>query len=309
LSRKLSVRLAGLINQCVQAAGIWAFLRAGFAGLFRGSAIMAKAVQFSLGSRRPRLTQQVAQAYLDDLAATARDGGHSLPLERLSGFARRNGSSEVNMTLTELFTPEATNLLTVLDPRFHPELGTLAIRIVPAKHLEDVATYDLVHVGPHASSGQSASDADAGEVISASPWERETMTKENWIDLLKSLTKQKGKLDPPPRENPRDRESYLSLREIVLTEPIARKAFLATAWKGRPSGLILLGQLLSKGRWVPEVDTDADYLEAELDHLDGAQPDHPHKEGEWDLGHGWTVTREIVVGGERTYRAAGRSGD
>src|SRR5439155_2141802 len=84
LSRKLSIRLAGLIGQCVDAAGTMAFLRAGVTGLFRGSRMMAKAVQFSLGSKRPRFTQQVAQAYLDDLANGPRDGDGSLPLEGLS---------------------------------------------------------------------------------------------------------------------------------------------------------------------------------------------------------------------------------
>src|SRR2546429_5932008 len=117
LSRKLSIRLAGLIGQCVDAAGTMAFLRAGVTGLFRGSRMMAKAVQFSLGSKRPRFTQQVAQAYLDDLAANPRNGDYALPLERLGDFARRNGSSEVNMTLAEAFAPEAAGLLSVLDPR------------------------------------------------------------------------------------------------------------------------------------------------------------------------------------------------
>ncbi|TLZ74845.1 MAG: hypothetical protein E6K08_09760, partial [Methanobacteriota archaeon] len=102
LSRKLSVRLTLLINECVQASGTMAFLRAGVNGLFRGSAMVASMMQFALGSKRPRLTQQVAQAYLDDLAACGRNGGESLPLERLSDLGRRTGSQEVNMTLVEL---------------------------------------------------------------------------------------------------------------------------------------------------------------------------------------------------------------
>src|SRR5437773_4866711 len=44
LSRKLSVRLTLLINQCVDAAGAVAFLRAGVAGIFRGSATLAELV-------------------------------------------------------------------------------------------------------------------------------------------------------------------------------------------------------------------------------------------------------------------------
>src|SRR6266480_3145976 len=189
LSRKLSIRLAGLIGQCVDAAGTMAFLRAGVTGLFRGSRMMAKAVQFSLGSKRPRFTQQVAQAYLDDLANGPRHGDSSLPLERLSALARRNGTTEVNITLTELFPQETANLLTVIDPRFHPGMSSLSIRIVPARNQEDGATYDL---------------------------------------------------------------------------------------------------------------------EAELDHLD---QDLEGREGEWDVGHGWTVLREKGTGGVTTYRAKGKPGD
>src|SRR5438128_976440 len=161
LSRKLSVRLTLLINQAVEASGAVAFLRAGFSGIFRGSAMMAKMVQFSLGSKRPRLTQQVAQAYLDDLAASPRNGDRPLPLSRLSDFARRNGSSEVSMTLAELFTAEGTSLLTVLDPRFHPELSSLSIRILSARNQEEGATYDLVQGGAHASGSSAAGEGAA----------------------------------------------------------------------------------------------------------------------------------------------------
>src|SRR5437899_117699 len=89
LCRKLSTRLAGLITLCVEASGAVAFLRAGVTGLFRGSAMMAKIVQFGLSSKRPRHVQQVAQAYLDDLAANRCVGKQPLPLERLSEVARR----------------------------------------------------------------------------------------------------------------------------------------------------------------------------------------------------------------------------
>src|SRR5207247_4314018 len=59
LSRKLSVRLTLLINQCVEASGAVAFLRAGVAGIFRGSAMMAKTVAFTLGLERAWRTPQV----------------------------------------------------------------------------------------------------------------------------------------------------------------------------------------------------------------------------------------------------------
>lgn len=309
LSRKLSVRLTNLINQGVEASGTVAFFRAGVAGLFRGSAMVAKMAKFSLGSRRPRLTQQVAQAYIDDLAADARHGEHSHPLMRLSELARRNGSSEVNMTLAELFPHDAINLLTVVDPRFHPGMTALAIRVVPARNQEDGSTYDLVQGGPDSSKESGTLDILAAEASPVSPWERDGITKKDWLALLKALQKRKARLDPPPRENPRDRESYLALRELILTDSSGQKAFLAVHWKGKPSGLILLCQLLSKGSFVPEVETDGDYLEAELDYPDRGQPERGAKEGQWDLGHGWIVVRELADGRERTYRTTGRSGD
>ncbi len=309
LSRKLSVRLTLLINQCVDAAGAVAFLRAGVAGIFRGSAMMAKMVQFTLGSKRPRFTQQVAQAYLDDLAATARRGDAFLPLERLSDLARRNGSSEVSMTLAELFTHDAVNVLTVLDPRFHPGMSGLTIRVVPPKNPDDAATYDLVQAGAGPMRGSRAAETAATESIPSSPWERTEMTRKDWLAVLKGLEKRKARLEAPPRDNPRDRESYLGLRELILTDASGRKAFMVVHWKGKPSGLTLLCQLLSDGTLVPEADTDGDYLEAELDHPDKGHADRHAKDGQWNIGHGWTVIRERADGGVRSYRAESKSVD
>ena len=95
----------------------------------------------------------------------------------------------------------------------------------------------------------------------------------------------------------------------MLTDPAARKTFLTVKWKGRPTGLALLCQLLSAGRLTPEVDTDGDYLEAELDHLDKGRADRKAKAGQWTIGNGWTVVREIEKGNTRSYRASGKSGD
>ena len=309
LCRKLSTRLAGLITLCVEASGAVAFLRAGVTGLFRGSAMMAKIVQFGLSSKRPRHVQQVAQAYLDDLAANRCVGKQPLPLERLSEVARRTGSAEVNITLVELFSQEGTGTLIVLDPRFHPGMDPVTIRVVAPKTQDDAATYDLVHGGVHAVRDSAVSEDTAAELATASPWERSDMTKKEWLELFKSLAKRKERLGAPPRENSRDRESYIGLRDLVLADASVRRAFLEVHWKGRPSGLALLGQLLSAGTLVPEFDTDADYLEAELEHLGLGHADHRSKDGQWKLAHGWTVVREVGDGNARTYRANGKSAD
>jgi hypothetical protein len=309
LSRKLSARLTNLIEECVQASGTIAFLRAGVNGLFRGSALMASMVQFGLGSKRPRYTQQVAQAYLDDLAATARDGDQYLPLERLSALARRTTSQDVNMTLVELFPQEVAGILTVLDPRFHPGMTGLSIRVVPPKTQEDASTYDLLQANAPSSKESGPVDSGTPDATPASPWEQHDMTNKDWLGLLRTLARRKVRLERPPRDNPRDREAYITLRELLVADSSARKAFLAVHWKGKPSGLALLCQLLSEGTLTPDVETDADYLEAELDHPGKTNADRRAKEGQWSLGHRWTVVREVGEAGARTYRAHGKSGD
>src|SRR5256712_9942718 len=257
LSRKLSTRLANLIALCVEASGTVAFLRAGVAGIFRGSAMKAKMVQFALSSKPPPHVHHVPQAYLDDLASTRCVGKQPLPLERLSEVARRNGSAEVNITLVELFSQEGTGTLMVLDPRFHPGMDPVAIRVVAPKTQDDAATYDLAHSGvrPGRESG------DANEVTSeaslASPWERSDMTRKEWLSLFKALEKRKERLGAPPRENSRDRESYIGLRDLLLADAAVRRAFLGVHWKGRTSGLASSGQQPSVGPPGPAVDPDS----------------------------------------------------
>ncbi len=309
LRRKLSTRLVDLINECVNAAGTTAVLRAGFSGMFRGAKSVKTAAQFALGSKRPRLTQQVAQAYLDDLAANPRNGDKPIPLEHLSDVAKRNGTADVNNTLTEIFHAESTRLLTVVDARFHPGMHTLALQVVPAKNPEDPSTYDLIQTVPGRARETGAAEAVATEPVSTSPWDRQGLTDKEWLKILKALEKRKARLDPPPAENHRERESYLVLRELMLTDASARKSFLTVHWKGRPSGLVLLTKLLSQGVWLPEADTDGDYLEAELDHLHRQQGGKASGEGTWSIGHGWTVAREIRQGAARAYTARAASAD
>ncbi len=309
LRRKLSTRLTDLIEACVNASGTTAVLRAGFNGMFRGSKQVKSAVQFALGSKRPRLTQQVAQAYLDDLAASPRNGAAPVPLPHLSDVAKRNGSTEVNNTLSELFRPESSRSLMVLDPRFHLGMNAVTIQVVPAKNVEEGSTYDLIQreTGPLRASP--ASHGGGAEAIPTAPWDRTGLTDRDWLKILKGLEKGKTRLEAPPPENHRERESFLGLRKVLLTDASARKAFLAVHWKGRPSGLSLLAQLLSEGTWIPEADTDGDYLEAELDHLSRQEGGHSSHEGDWSIGHGWTVTREIRPGAVRAYTARAASAD
>lgn len=303
LRRRLSTRLVDLINDCVNASGTSAVLRAGFSGMFRGSKNVKSVLQFALGSKRPRLTQQVAQAFLDDLSANPRHGEAPVPLEHLSDVAKLNGSTEVNATLAELFHAENNRSLIVIDPRFHPGMSAVTIHVVPAKNPEEPSTYDLLLSDGNRAREPVAAREGSSDAAPGSPWERKDLTDKDWLKLLKAVEKRKARLEAPPPENHRERESYLSLRNLILADATARKTFLAVHWKGRPSGLPLLCQVLSQGTWVPDADTDGDYLEAELNHLDREHEGKAAIAGSWTIGRGWTVTREIQPGAVRAYTA------
>lgn len=309
LRRKLSTRLTDLMNDCVTAAGTTAVLRAGFGGMLRGSKKMKSAVQYALGSKRPRLTQQVAQAFLDDLAANPRDGEKSVPLEHLSDVAKRMGTAEVNNTLSEIFHAESNRVLIVLDPRFHQGMHSVIIQVVPAKNPEEPSTYDLIQHEPGKSHEPSGTRETSKEPVPTSPWDHKDLTDKDWLKILKALEKKKARLEAPPPENHRERPEYLLLRDLVLTDAAARKAFLTVHWKGRPGGLSLLAELLTQETWTPEADTDGDYLEAELDHLAHQPGNSGSADKGWSIGHGWKVTRAVGAGSVRTYTASAPSAD
>jgi len=116
-------------------------------------------------------------------------------------------------------------------------------------------------------------------------------------------------LEPPPIENYRNNESYLELRAVIITDATARKAFLTIRWKGKPSGLALLAELLHEGALVPDVDTDGDYLEAELGHLEKGDTNYRPESGRWKLEGGESVVREVAKDNVRTYRVDGKLKD
>src|SRR5256712_5825445 len=236
LSRKLSTRLANLIALCVEASGTVAFLRAGVTGILRGSAMMAKMVQFGLSAKRPRYVQQVAQAYLDDLASSRCVGKQPVPLERLSEVARRNGTAEVNITLVELFSQEGTGTLMVLDPRFHPGMDPVAIRVVPPKTQDDAATYDLVHNGVRALRESGDSNEAPNEASPASPWERSDMTRKEWLALFKAVEQRKERLRGAPRGESRERGPDNGLPDLLLADSAMRRALPAVPLERRPNG-------------------------------------------------------------------------
>lgn len=300
LSTKLVDRLEALRAECAKSAGLAHRLRS--------------RPRVSKKMRNP-LMQQVAQAYLDDLTLLARRVDKPRGLERISELARRIGPADVNIALGELFPREGGGPIIVLDPHYHPDEDALVIRPPPPRASGEQVTYDLVQTkAAQATETGQAAATDLLQPVAqpedspSSPWERPTLAKGDWNALLAELQKRKARLEPPPITDYQTRESYLSLRELMLSDNSARKAFLAVHWKGRPTGLPLLARALFEGNWVPEVETDGDYLEAELARMISENPESGPNDGRWQIGsgwNGWTVIREMTDG-VRTYRAKRR---
>ena len=305
LSPKLSTRLETLRTECETANG-WAVaihrIQAGTGALLARIPGVRSLLKTSKRPFRP-LMPQVAQAYLDDLAAGGRSTDRSFPMVHVSGLARRIGPAELNISLGTLFPQSGGDPFLVVDPRLHPDIEGVRIRPPGDKAAGDAVTYDLVSATAPAEPEPGAGDDATIEASTVSPWDREDMTKEDWMGVLETLSKAKAVLDPPPVGDYRQRGSYLGLRDLILEDPSARTTFLSVHWKGRPTGLILLDRLLCDGTFAPEVETDGDYLEAELSQIEKGDPDVRPADGRWNLGHGWTVVRELASGALLTYRA------
>ena len=57
------------------------------------------------------------------------------------------------------------------------------------------------------------------------------------------------------------------------------------------------------------MDTDADYLEAELDHLAQQPGNSGSADKGWAIGHSWKVNRTVGADSVRAYTASGPSAD
>jgi hypothetical protein len=139
------------------------------------------------------------------------------------------------------------------------------------------------------------------EAVSVDLWKRADLSREGWPRVMSDLQAGRQRLTPPPRHF-HELEAFLSLRALLLESATTRRTFLAVRWRGRPNGIVFLARLLAEGMYVPEVETDGEYLEAELGHLQKGNAEYRSPEGRWALGPGWTVIREMDSSGP-IYRA------
>ncbi|HTP54073.1 MAG TPA: hypothetical protein VML94_03785 [Thermoplasmata archaeon] len=273
-------------------------------------------------SRTPSqlIQAEVAQALLDDLVSRPRDAEAPLPLVRLSELAVRRQVTTVNDALALLFSSPENGPFVILHPNRYPDCDELVIRPPAPGSAGAALAYSLASGRPNRRSSVRLSLSSDGVLVSGSPtdgpggtpdpegeveastiWEAEAAGTATWIRVVEERRRERRRLDAPPKDF-RSRPAYPALKELILGHAEFRKALLAAKWRGRPTGLPLLVALLQKGKFTPEVATDYEYLEAELDEWADDGPEPRSTEGVWAFGE-WTVRREGSPGAASTYRA------
>ena len=247
---------------------------------------------------------EVAQAILDDLATHARDPVIPLPLISLSELALRRQIATVNESLAQLFAVPETGPFVVLHPNRYPECEEVVIRPPTPRTRGAAIAYtlgpanasirsgvrgpptDLVPDAASASAtGTSTNLPETGDPIvdSETVWEAAAVTPASWHHLVLSTAGSKGRLSAPPSDF-RSRAAYPALMKLVMEDAEFRRSFLQVRWRARPAGPPLLASLLDSGRFVPEVTTDPEYLEAELGEMVRLRLASADGDGKWRLG-------------------------
>ncbi len=298
----LNQRLWATREEALKATRVALRLRRGLLGDRREQSTVAR-------TPHQQIVAEVAQAILDDLASHPREAGAPCPLVRLSELAVRRQVATVNDVLALLFSSPESGPFVVLHPNRYPDVEELTIRAPVSSAAGAALAYSLTpgrpgRRGAGRASGGEGSGLDRSETARGSTyggegddeldastvWEAEDVDGAVWRRIATERRRSRHRLDPPPKDY-RSRPAYEALRSLVLESADFRKQFLTIAWRGRPSGLPLLATLLVRGKLVPEVATDHEYLDAELEAARNDAGGAATAEGVWTVG-GWTVRRE-----------------
>lgn len=263
-----------------------------------------------------RLRLSVAQALVDDMEARPL-GGPGVPMDRLSDLARGEAGPRVAKALRELlsFDPDSGRYLVLraLDSA-QETVVYLHTRSDPG------GSFYVLETASQASgaAGADASPASAGLFSApaagsaASPdalWSRADLeSPAAWLPLLRQQKTSGGRLSRPSSDA-RSGAAYKAL-SMLLMDPSAdeaRELFRRVGWT-KPSGTMLLARLIQSGKngeaMAPDIETDGEYLEVELNRFSGHAEDASPYIGPWSIGS-WKITREVQTGssGGIQYRA------
>ncbi|MDE1820329.1 MAG: PKD domain-containing protein [Euryarchaeota archaeon] len=271
-----------------------------------------------MSARSPsgRTRAKVAQAFVDDLESHPA-GASGVPLERLSDLSRGSEAPKVAAALRELFAYDV-DLDRYVVLRWHDASSDTLLTVHIRKdsgggfyaleaEQQAVGTASSFATAPGVGPSGGVAPGVAGDV-----WARADLTTADaWLQVLRSK-KGQGRLGRPAAEV-RDGPTYRALMGL-LTDPKAKEArelFRKVGWT-KPSGPMLLVSLLQASEneqaLTPEIETDGEYLEVELNRLTGHGEDAQPFLGPWDLTS-WHVERQVALSGSATgisYRATPR---
>ena len=314
------------LNRRLAAARAEALSAGRLSARWRRGILRDRRTEASLARTPSQLIQsEVAQALLDDLVARPRDPDAPLPLVRLSELAVRRQVPTINDSLALLFSSPENGPFVVLHPNRYPDCEELVIRPPAPGSAGAALAYSLatarssrrgavrlslsadgvVVAGAGADAAPGAENGES-EIDASTVWEADPVGAATWLRVVDDRRRERRRLDPPPKDF-RSRPAFAALRKLIVESAEFRKALLAAKWRGRPTGLPLLVALLQKGRYVPEVATDFEYLEAELAEWTDDGPDARPSEGVWAFD-GWTVRRETAGDRGVAYRAERATG-
>jgi hypothetical protein len=250
----------------------------------------------------PVMKAEIVQCVLDDMAASPKPVEGTFPLPVLSELAAKYTTQRINNALAEIFKADPRGPYVVIHPSRYPDCDITVIRPPAQGAKAGAMAYEIFFAkaqaqatmpqtgGPGGAYGSTGGSTPGLLDTSGALWTRDALSKEEWAAVLAELNRSRDRLEPPP-PNYRKLPPYFTLRELLITDEAARRAFSSVKWRGKPVGLALLNQLLLDKTLTPDIDTDREYFEAELGDLDRGDVNYQSPTGKWTVAGGTVVTR------------------
>jgi len=279
--------------------------------LFEKSSDLESSTTLQEASVEEILILRVAQAVLDDLAASPRTSDTIVTLSHLTSLAASATSREVNAALQSLLSTFDEGSFLLLDPGRFPGVSQVFLRWPNERLHPGVSRYDLLVSAvqsPPSGPAAAAPGAPSPSEILAS-WFEQVHSSPEWIEILTSLDRKRDRLPRPPARAASLRSpGYVSLRKALVEGSPATEIFERVRWKDQPRGLPMLNQLLLTGSFSSDIDTDRQYLEVELSDLAYGALRPPTDDGVWRIGGGRVVRREQAADGTTRYTVGADTG-
>jgi hypothetical protein len=256
---------------------------------------------------------EIAQALIDDLANLPSTDSWILPLGRVTDLGQAHGVATVNRSIQRLFPAGDKETFLLLDPHRHLGDPRVTLRWPDERRGGATAAYLLVVEPPPTPKPGVGPPELAGTSTLRDPmamWEEGQPTPDDWKSVLIHLREIGGRLpSPPPSDRVRKVPGYIALRALLLRDSDAQSIFEQVRWRERPLSLMLLNRLLIHGSFSSEIETDAEYLQAELNDLAAGDSERTPPSGVWTLSPLLEVSREVQENGAMQFKVSRRAAE